>query len=244
MFPSFIILENTINHDFNSGNYYCYLLKDPRNKNIFYVGKGRNARIVYHKYEYTSNNHHKNSTIKNILNDSGAFIAEIIYTTSSEKEAYEVEEKLIKKYKEQYNLTNLEETRGSSIQKPARAIHQYNLFGEYIKTFPSYWEAGKSLDMNVLEHKTGTQIMECCRGAVATCGGYYWSYYDQPIFRYRTKTRPIVQCTLGGKFVNRYVSAEEAALALPNGNRHDILKAIKRNGTCKGFKWKYWEFPK
>ena len=107
MFPSTIIIENTIKHDFYSNNFYCYLLKDPKTKEVFYIGKGKHQRIIQHKYEYTSNNHHKNSTVKNILNESGAYIAEIVYSTQDEFEAYVVEDKLIDKYSKIYNITNI-----------------------------------------------------------------------------------------------------------------------------------------
>ena len=81
--------------------------------------------------------------------------------------------------------------------------------------------------------------MECCRGAVATYGGYYWSYYDKPILRYKTKTRPIVQFNLDEEYINRYISAEHAAKCRTHnlGNKYNKETLDHLSKVRKGNIW-------
>ena len=148
------------------------------------------------------------------------------------KKAYEFEEHLIKQYK---NLTN--KTNGGNYppSKPCRKVKQYNLFGEYIKTFNSYMEAGESLNA---EQSMQKQILECCRGVVCTALNYYWSWEDSYILKPRTKILPIKQLSKSGIFISRYTSASEAG-NIVSGDGRDILKSIRRNGTAFGYVWEF-----
>ena len=82
-----VILENLVNHDIKTNNFYCYLLIDPKNREVFYIGKGNRKRYEGHQYLYRSKNKHKNNKISNIIKESGYFIAQIVYSTNDEQKS-------------------------------------------------------------------------------------------------------------------------------------------------------------
>ena len=77
--------------------YYVYLLIDPRNNRVFYVGKGKGTRIYNHLVdaefskikEYIGNK--KLDTIKSIKKDKEEVILEILRHGMTEDQAFEVE---------------------------------------------------------------------------------------------------------------------------------------------------------
>ncbi len=58
----------------------------------------------------------------------------------------------------------------SSGQFPHKKVNQYNLQGEYIKTWNSMGEIERILHIN------HSMISECCNGKQKTSGGYIWKY--------------------------------------------------------------------
>lgn len=229
-----VILENVVDHDLSSDNYYCYILINPKDGRAFYVGKGKRKRYADHVYPYISKNKHKNYTIRNILEESGHYIARIVYTTPDEDQAYQYEQYLISQHP---HLTNIAVGGPWCPSKPTRKVVQYNLYGEVITVHDSYLKAADAIEG---DENTAKQILECCRGATPTCGDCYWSYEGESIKRVRTKIRPIRQFTTEGTFITRYVSLAEAGRCL-GIDGCDIACAIRRNGTCAGFKWEYIE---
>jgi len=88
--------------------YYVYILKDPRNNNIFYIWKWKWNRIFSHikwaiKWDIENN---KMNTIQDILDDNKYPQHKIIRHWLSEKESFEVESSLIDFYWIN-NLTNI-----------------------------------------------------------------------------------------------------------------------------------------
>lgn len=229
------ILENIVSHDFNSDTFYCYMLIDPTTSEPFYVGKGKRYRFKMHVYPcHTRNNTHKHRKIQKTMRESGHYIARIVFTTPDENQAYQYEQYLISQYP---HLTNVAVGGPWYPSKPTRKVVQYNLYGEVVATHDSYLKAADAVDG---DDNTAKQILECCRGATPTCADYYWSYEGEKIIRVRTKIRPIRQLTIDGNIITRYVSLAEAGRCL-NIDGRDIARAIRRNGTCAGFKWEYIE---
>ena len=54
-----------------------------------------------------------------------------------------------------------------------RKVSQYDLNGQYIKTFDSIEEAAKTINQ-----KKGGHISDVCKGKRKTCGGYIWKYEE------------------------------------------------------------------
>jgi len=227
-----VVLDNVVDHDLSSDNYYCYILVDPKDGRVFYVGKGKRKRYADHVYPYISKNKHKNYTVRNILLESGHYIARIVYTTPDEDQAYQYEQHLISQHPQ---LTNVAVGGPWCPSKPTRKVMQYNLYGEVVAVHDSYLKASDAVDG---DDNTSKQILECCRGATPTCADFYWSYEGEKIKRVRTKIRPVKQLTIDGVFITRYVSLADAGRCL-NIDGRDVACAIRRDGTCAGFKWEY-----
>ena len=229
-----VIIENICNHNFSTDDFYCYMLLDPKDRSVFYIGKGRHRRIDSHQFPSTSKNHHKNHKIAKVVAESGFYIAQIVFTTNIEQQAYDHEEYLIDIYGLN-NLTNIAPGGHAAPVPTSRRIVQYNLFGEVIATHSSYITAATSVSTN---SSVPAQILECCRGAVATCYGFYWSYEGSCILRPKLKSRPIAQYGLQDNLVNRFISAADAGRAI-NQDGIDVIRSIKRGGTCGGYRWKF-----
>lgn len=56
-----------------------------------------------------------------------------------------------------------------------RRIKQFNLYGEYIKTWESIKGAGRELNI----HPRG--IKSCCDGTAKSAGGFRWEYEDEEL---------------------------------------------------------------
>jgi len=83
----------------NDNRFYVYLLKDSRNGEIFYVGKGTKSRKDAHTCKSSLKiKSMKNNKIKNILNGGATVIAEIHTNNITSEQACELEISLIKQY--------------------------------------------------------------------------------------------------------------------------------------------------
>lgn len=87
--------------------YYVYSYTDPRNNEIFYIGKGKNRRCYSHLHEVYNNKipSKKSKTlakfnrIKDILDSGSLPIIEKMFVDLNEHEAFEKENEMILKYK-------------------------------------------------------------------------------------------------------------------------------------------------
>lgn len=84
--------------DKSSGRYYVYLLIDPRDNKIFYVGKGKERRAFQHVIDALSGrvfNSIKHDRIKEILDSNQKVIVKIFSDHLSELDAFKLERELI-----------------------------------------------------------------------------------------------------------------------------------------------------
>jgi len=82
--------------------YYVYELIDPRNSNVFYIGKGKEKRMYSHvsrvKHGKIPNrNKHLFNKIKQILNDGYEVMYKQVFFTDNNDEAFKVETERIEK---------------------------------------------------------------------------------------------------------------------------------------------------
>lgn len=107
------------------GKFYVYNLIDPRNGEVFYVGKGAGHRVKQHVRDAVSGrvtNRHKHRRIMEILDDGDTVIERIVADFDTERDAYKFERTRIRELKEQ--LTNISHgTKSTEEVAPDRARH-------------------------------------------------------------------------------------------------------------------------
>jgi hypothetical protein len=103
--------------------YFVYVLIDPRNYEIFYVGKGQGFRNFDHK---SGEEKQKEIKIKEIENAGFELITKIIGRYETEKEAFSVESTLIKWVYGKENLTNVVFGHGHSLIRPHSHLREKN----------------------------------------------------------------------------------------------------------------------
>lgn len=130
----------------------------------------------------------------------------------------------------------------------ARAVEQYSLGGEYIKTFDSISSAGKELRVG-----KGGSIGSCASGKIKSAYGYIWIYADDKNKTDHIKkkmqdtthgansvhAKAILQYDKNGNFINRYETLTEAANSYGAQPAHITQCARGDRLTTHGFIWLY-----
>lgn len=144
-----------------------------------------------------------------------------------------------------YKHTPEEIAKMIQIQKP-RAVLQLTMDFEIVKEWPSASWAAKNLGFM----KRTIQSV-CDRiNRQKTIGGFVWVYKDEydngtvdwDYYRNynRNYPKPIIQMTLDGEFIKEWPCVCQAAKTF-GVSKSSINGAIRRNGTCCGFRWKHKE---
>ena len=108
-------------------------------------------------------------------------------------------------------------------------IWQYDLQGNFIQEFSSYKDALDSIDV------ASSSLCNCLKGKYNSCGGFLWSYANQPI-----KKKPkISQLNKNGEIIAIFSSALEAKAKTGISNT-SIGKVC--NGKAKSAGGYYWKF--
>ena len=228
---------------------YVYCLLDPESGEPFYIGKsknndGRYERMTYHvRYFYESDyqhNRHKYNKIKKLREKGLEPKCVILKDNLTVDQANTLEKELIEKYGRSIDggiLTNIG-IGGEGNTSNHRAVDQYNMFGEYVQTFPSLLEAAKTFN-----RKIASCITECCKhsGKSRSAWGFLWTYHDEPLdLKWCWKfIHPIEVYDQNNGFIGRYISAGETKRKLnikipPNR----IRKLCLNGGSHKGFVFK------
>lgn len=124
-------------------------------------------------------------------------------------------------------------------------VHQYDLKGNFIKSWKSAMEAARSLEIG------NSEINKCCRKERKSCGGFMWSFSKEkslPLYKRKKTNRKgfkahnSKQCALlnkNGNIVKKYETAKVAAIE-NNCDHSSVVKVC--NGklkNVKGFVFKY-----
>lgn len=120
-------------------------------------------------------------------------------------------------------------------------IDQYDLNGNYIKTFESISSACRELHVS----ESSSHISECCMGKLHSIYGYIWRYHNQLLGDYSdSRTVSINKFDLNGNFIKCYSSLKEACLDIGKDYNDTVSGNIRK--CCKGerntaykFKWEY-----
>tara|TARA_B110000114_G_scaffold184318_1_gene227717 strand:+ start:1340 stop:2671 length:1332 start_codon:yes stop_codon:yes gene_type:complete len=127
------------------------------------------------------------------------------------------------------------------VDNSKKTVNQYNLEGEFIKTWNSISEAASTLNLNK------SSIGKCCRKEASTLqiGGFIWRYLKDvkntsDITPINYKTRKIIeQYTLDGTYLNTFSSISEASRTV-NSATSNISKCCNgKRKSAGGYIWKY-----
>lgn len=135
--------------------YYVYELIDPRNNQVFYVGKGKDNRMFDHVIEYKKSkqanqftNYRKLNIIESILNDGLDVKYNKVYKNLDEKDAWQKEIELITVYGRidigTGILTNMTNGGGNTMSEVSRKKLS-NSLKEYYKNNPITEEQKKKI---------------------------------------------------------------------------------------------------
>ena len=119
-------------------------------------------------------------------------------------------------------------------------VFQYNKDGKLLNTFKNASEASLKLDIqrdaivNAVFNRT-------------TCFGYYFLRADEDIdlllneksSKKLANNTPVFRYLKTGEFDKEYKSIKEATDDTPKSSHGNIIRAIKNNRTCGGYKWSY-----
>lgn len=119
-----------------------------------------------------------------------------------------------------------------SCQNASKMVYQYDLDGNYIRSFNSVIEA--AIELNV---PTKSLVAECNRRQHHFLG-YLW-YYDKldRVPKYKPRRRKIAQYTKYGKLVKVWDCISNASKEYNNSNIALVCKGIRK--TASGFVWRY-----
>lgn len=121
-------------------------------------------------------------------------------------------------------------------------IKQYDLQGNYIKTFPSVSMAMRFLNKNSCSH-----ILQCCNKERSSYCNYIWRYGDdieKVLPQSFIHTRKVSQYDLSGNFIRVFNTVKDAAQAV-GINPNNISRACRGGRpSAGGYKWQYAEKQK
>ena len=141
-------------------------------------------------------------------------------------------------------------------------VHQYDLQGNYIASFPSAMEAAATINKNI-----SSDILSCIKGKIASAGGYLWrkektSNIDMSKYRILETSKgtrvydiseegrlrrsaahgkAINQYSIDGHYLATFCSASEAARQT-NSNLSGINRCCKhlpKYRTASGYRWEF-----
>lgn len=141
-----------------------------------------------------------------------------------------------KYYEENYKIQI-----NSSISKNSgkRPINQYDLDGNFLKTWKSSKEIALSLKIN-----TPKKIIDCCKGKLKDYKGYIWRYYSKDFSnKISVEHYKILQFDLNKNFINEYNNVVEALKSVNGKSEGMILNCCeKTREKAYGYIWEYKKF--
>jgi len=225
-----------------TGSYYLYFHKNPKTKQIFYVGIG--VRYRYKEIKTNRNQHYLN-----YVNKYGYPIIEIIYDNLSYKKACELEIKYIKKfgrigYEENGVLVN----KGSGGEVGARGIkHTEEWKINHSKKMTIISNSKEFKDRiskvhsgKIVSKETKQKIsksLELVKEERSRKISESLSKIDRGPAISKGRKKPIIQFTLKNKKIKEFPSAKDAFIITKIKGINNVL--TNRAKTAGGFKWEY-----
>jgi hypothetical protein len=228
---------------------YIYILIDPRDNTVRYVGKTSNPkyRLSGHISECKKENilHRRAKWIRNLLKEGlKPIITFIKVCPLSQFEKYE--SYYIKLYSS-HKLTNSDEdgqgnkNRKREVldrqsKKSGKKVYQYKLDGTLLKWFRSVRSAAVELKLN------HGNISKCCNGIFEHTGGFIFRYkrldYIKKVESPNAVKKSIIEVDIEGNEINRWVSIMECSrdTKLNHGNLSKVCSGKLKSISKRFFK--------
>ena len=128
-----------------------------------------------------------------------------------------------------------------------RAVNQYDLDGNYIRTFDSAYVAEKTCG------KYNRAIYHCLHGDTKSALGYLWRYEKDspagekidPIYRKSKLGKAVAKYSTAGKYISKYDSIKDAVKEMSLSSsymtafRHIKACCERKEQYAYGFIWRY-----
>lgn len=217
--------------------FYFYVLKDPRDGLIKYVGRTVNlpSRYRNHIYEAKKNNRTKKDRwIVSLLRRNKKPIMKKVYTlTCSLGEAINTEKMLYKKLISRFPLKNMGDAFLGNVLT-GTPVYQFDMSGKYINSYTSAFQAQIATGIK------DCNISRCCKLNNGHAGKYLWSFKNTPyIYSKGDSCKVIIQTTKEGIFINEFLSARVAHKS--TGVPYKKISAVcnGRQKSSGGYCWKF-----
>lgn len=203
--------------------------------NKVYIGSSRSSikhRWLVHKSLLNRNKHHSRY-LQNSFNKHGikAFKFEIIEEINSTDKTYyyKREQFWIDSYKSYtpkygYNESRVSNTNGKTVK-----IRQYDISGNYLKTWDSISEV-------CIKYDTNWSNITCSLRKGYMAVGYQWRYESDNIDKLPSKNIKIVAFNDKEEYV--FDTLKEASEYFNISSKSNINRSIKYNRTTAGYYWK------
>lgn len=203
---------------------FIYCLKDPRDNLVKYVGKSNNPkkRLKEHISESKTKKTKKERWINKLLKLGIEPTLEILKEINV-GESLIWEPFFIKKFKQEGNILVNDDENGlgtaggkgkkilKKIQEQSKIkVNQYDTNGNFIQSFESFRDAGKSLNIN------HGNISRCCSGIYKHTGGYIFKKENDKeninsLKHINARPKIVIEFDLNGNKINEYKSISEAS---------------------------------
>lgn len=209
---------------------YIYLIKDPTNDLVVYVGETANVkeRFIAHRCPNKSTFSNEKKEWTNNLKKLGLNpVFEIVKIVNSKQEAIIEENNLIMEYiSKGFKLFNI---------KNRTTIKQYDLEGNLIGEYTNSVEAKKKTGLNPRVNR-------------ATSGNYQWSYSDfkpellsKKELGKKVRCKKVLQLDQSGNIIAEFEGVRIAGkkTGIDHRSISQVAAGSKIRKTAGGFKWKY-----
>jgi hypothetical protein len=229
---------------------YIYVLIDPRDNQIRYVGKTTQPlkRLKSHIYECKNKKykHRRAKWVRNLIKENLIPIIKFVKICPlSDFEKYEAE--YIKLYQSD-KLTNSDETGSGNTcrvkevldrqsKTSGRVVYQYDLDGNFINEYHSVRVAANYLN---LSH---SNISRCCNGKSKHAGGYIFRYEKdnniESVSNPNAIKKSVIEIDIFGNKINEWESLMSCSreTGIDNGNISRVCNGIKKNIRGRLFKF-------
>lgn len=228
--------------------FYFYVLKDPRDGLIKYVGRtvDKKNRFRNHIYESKKNNRTKKERwIVSLLRRNLKPEMEVFFELEcSLNEAIELEKIFVLNYSKKYELKNMPDNYLGAVLTGTK-VYQYDLI-----TRELLGEFANASQASLLTGVKDSNIGRCCKNqngyGTKTAGGFFWSFekFDKYPFEYLKNWRqqvgkPVYQYNLNGVFLREFETARKAEKSTGVSYKKISACCNGRQKSGGGFLWKF-----